>query len=60
MTAYYFDTSALSKRYVDETGTPWVRTILAPQNGNAVVIARITMVEFHSALARPRPSKVWQ
>ena len=31
---------------------PWLRGILAPAAGNAVVTARITMVELHSALAR--------
>ena len=25
MTTYYLDSSALSKRYVEETGTPWLR-----------------------------------
>lgn len=25
MTAYYFDTSALIKQYVNETGSEWVR-----------------------------------
>jgi predicted nucleic acid-binding protein len=52
MTTCYLDSSALSKRYVEETGTPWLRDILAPAAGNAVVTARITMVELHSALAR--------
>jgi len=52
MTVFYLDSSALSKRYVEETGTPWLRDILAPTAGNAIVTARITMVELHSALAR--------
>ena len=43
MTTYYLDSSALSKRYVEETGTPWLRGILAPAAGNAVVTARITI-----------------
>ena len=51
MTTCYLDSSAVSKRYVEETGTPWLRGILAPTAGNAVVTARITMVELHSALA---------
>ena len=51
MTTCYLDSSALSKRYVEETGMPWLRSILAPAVGNAVVTARITMVELHSALA---------
>lgn len=52
MKPYYLDSSALSKRYVEETGTSWVRGLLASEAGNAIVTARITMVEFHSALAR--------
>ena len=52
MTSYYLDSSALSKRYVEEVGTPWLRGILTPIAGNAIVTARITMVELHSALAR--------
>lgn len=52
MTTYYLDSSALSKRYVEETGTTWLRGILAPTAGNAIITARITMVELHSALAR--------
>jgi predicted nucleic acid-binding protein len=33
MTTYYLDSSALIKRYVEETGTPWLRGILAPAAG---------------------------
>ena len=33
MTTYYLDTSALIKRYVQETGTDWVRTLVAPTAG---------------------------
>ena len=52
MTTYYLDTSALSKRYVQETGTAWVRTLVAPTSGHTLLTARITMVEIYSALAR--------
>jgi len=52
MATCYLDSSALSKRYVEEVGTPWLRGILTPTAGNAIVTARITMVELHSALAR--------
>lgn len=54
MTHYYLDTSALSKRYVQEAGTEWVRDLAAPDAGNLLLTARITMVEFYSALARRR------
>ncbi len=51
MTTYYLDTSALGKRYVQETGTDWIRT-LAAQEEHTLLTARVTMVEVHSALAR--------
>ncbi len=54
MTTYYLDTSALIKRYVQETGTNWVRTLVVPTAGHALLTARITMVEVYSALARRR------
>jgi len=52
MTTYYFDTSALSKRYVRETGSAWVCMVLDPTAGHTLLTARITMVEIYSALAR--------
>ncbi|GAB4409889.1 MAG: type II toxin-antitoxin system VapC family toxin [Anaerolineae bacterium] len=52
MTTYYLDTSALSKRYVQEIGTVWVRTLVAPTAGHTLLTARLTMVEVYSALAR--------
>jgi len=54
MTTYYLDTSALSKRYVQETGTTWVRALIDPAAGHTLLTARITMVEVYSALARRR------
>lgn len=36
MGVYYFDTSALVKRYVTETGTGWVGTLLDPGNGHDI------------------------
>ncbi len=52
MTTFYFDSSALSKRYVQETGTAWTRTLTNPAAGHVLLTARITMVEIYSALAR--------
>lgn len=54
MTTYYLDTSALIKRYVQETGTDWMRALVAPTAGHTLLTARITMVEVYSALARRR------
>lgn len=51
MTQVYFaDTSALSKRYVMETGTIWLQTLLNPAAGCSIYIARITTVELIAAI----------
>ena len=52
MSSCYLDTSALGKRYVDEPGSDWIRTLTAPAAENTLLTARITMAEMYSALAR--------
>ena len=52
MTVLFFDTSALTKRYVPEIGTVWVRKQTAAVAGNDIIIAQITPVELYSAIAR--------
>ena len=52
MTTYFFDSSALAKRYVREIGTSWVLSTVALSTSHLVVIAQITSVEIVSALAR--------
>jgi predicted nucleic acid-binding protein len=47
---YYFDSSALVKRYADETGTEWIR-MLCGEEGNTQAIANIGLVEIAAALA---------
>jgi len=47
--AYFFDSSALVKRYAQETGTAWVQTIAAR---NYFFLARITQVEVIAAIER--------
>ena len=51
MTVFYFDTSALVKRYVRETGTDWVRALTDPGVGNTILLAEIGMVEAAAAIA---------
>lgn len=52
MSAYYLDTSALVKRYVDEQGSTWTRAICDP-TGNAVLVTSLLLVaELTSALNR--------
>jgi predicted nucleic acid-binding protein len=52
MPTYFFDSSALAKRYVSETGTTWVQSLADPAAGNDVYVARLTLVELVSAITR--------
>ena len=52
MDIYFFDSSALVKRYVIETGTAWVSALIDPLVGNRIFIVRITAVEVVSAIKR--------
>lgn len=56
MSAYFFDSSGLVKRYIVETGTKWVIGLLKPSANNVIFIAPITGVEVVSAIARRRKS----
>lgn len=52
MAAYFFDTSALIKRYVNEQGSSWVAATIDPATGARVYVAAITGVELVAAIAR--------
>ena len=54
VTAYYFDSSALVKRYVIETGTAWVRSLTRRRPATVIYIAHIPAVEVTCAVARRR------
>jgi predicted nucleic acid-binding protein len=49
---YFFDTSALVKRYAVEQGSTWVCQVTDPKSGNKIYITRITGVEVVSALMK--------
>jgi len=49
---YYLDASALVKRYVDEVGSDWLRTIIASTRPLLLFTSRMTIVEVISAFAR--------
>jgi predicted nucleic acid-binding protein len=51
MSQFFFDSSALVKRYLTEIGSPWVDAQTDPTAGNAIVVAEITRVEVAAALA---------
>lgn len=52
MAAYYFDTSALIKRYVVEQGTTWVTSITDSATGRDIFMVRVTGPEIIAALFR--------
>ncbi len=52
MADYFFDTSALIKRHVKETGSAWVRSLVRAKAGHTLYIARITAVEVTSGITR--------
>jgi predicted nucleic acid-binding protein len=52
--AYFLDTSTVVKRYVLETGTPWVQALTDPAAGHFLFVARITELEMTAAIARRR------
>ncbi len=52
MAGYFFDTSAVVKRHVDEIGSPWVKSLVRAKAGHQLYIARITAVEVTSAITR--------
>jgi predicted nucleic acid-binding protein len=57
MSAYYFDASAVVKRYIDEPGSAWVRQVClardqnALENFNYIAIGEITVAEVAAAFA---------
>lgn len=51
MTDYYVDTSALVKRYAEESGSTWVRQITTPSAQQTILLAEITLAEAAAALA---------
>jgi len=54
--AFFFDSSGIVKRYVNEIGTLWVSGLVAPTAGNRIYVARITGVEVVSAVTRRQRS----
>jgi len=51
MPAYYFDSSGIAKRYATETGSGWVRSVVA-EDENTTIIAEIGTVEVAAAFAK--------
>jgi predicted nucleic acid-binding protein len=58
VSAYFFDSSAIIKRYVNEQGSAWVAAITNPTTGAYVYVAAITGVEVVAAFARKLKGKL--
>ena len=54
MAIFFFDSSAVVKRYIQETGTAWVVDTTNPSTGNRIYLTRITGVEVVSAISRQK------
>ena len=52
MAFYFFDTSAVVKRYAMETGSAWVQQLANPTLKHSIYLVRITEVEVASAITR--------
>lgn len=52
MTIYFLDSSALVKRYINETGSAWVSALFTQTLGNDFFVAAITGVEIVAAITR--------
>jgi predicted nucleic acid-binding protein len=52
MADYFFDTSALVKRHINEIGSAWVRSLIRAKATHRIYIARITAVEVFAAITR--------
>ena len=52
MAGYFLESSAVVKRYAQETGSAWIALLTDPQAGHHFYLARITAVEVVAAVAR--------
>jgi predicted nucleic acid-binding protein len=52
LSCYYLDASALVKRYVDEAGSDWLRTIIVPARAPLLFTSRLTILEVTGAIVR--------
>jgi uncharacterized protein len=54
LAAYFFDSSALAKCYINEVGSAWVRSVTAPAARHDIHVLQIAEVEVTSAIVRRR------
>jgi predicted nucleic acid-binding protein len=51
MSVFFFDSSALAKRYLTETGSGWIGGLTAPAAGYVILVAELARVEVAAAMA---------
>ncbi|MBU0599902.1 type II toxin-antitoxin system VapC family toxin [bacterium] len=52
MKVYYFDSSAIIKRYVKEKGSQWVKSIVESESAQMIILSQVTPVEVGAAFSR--------
>jgi uncharacterized protein len=52
MAVYFVDSSALVKRYINETGSQWILNLCNPASNHDIIIAAIAGVEITAAITR--------
>jgi uncharacterized protein len=52
MSYYFFDSSALAKRYIAEVGSLWIEGLTKPSLAHRLFVAQILQAEIMSAVAR--------
>jgi uncharacterized protein len=53
---FFFDTSAIVKRYMAETGSRWINQLVHPTAANSIRLLTLTAVEVVSAISRRQRS----
>ena len=53
MSAFFFDSSALAKRYAPEVGSGWVISLTDAASDHDILLAEITLVEVAALYRRP-------
>jgi predicted nucleic acid-binding protein len=57
LTHIFFDTSALAKRYIVETGSSWIRSWMLASKRHVIIVSAITNVEMTSLVMRREREK---
>lgn len=54
MNVYYFDSSAIVKRYISEVGTTWVMATTDPASGHDILVSLLARAEVPAAIFKRR------